>query len=47
MAWHALSLLINQLQAFVRSGMQMCVTAEGLISQFFLCSQLPNTRLIQ
>lgn len=35
MAWHALSLLINQLQAFMRSGMQMCVIAEGPISQLF------------
>lgn len=33
MAWHALSLLINQLQA----GMQMCVTAVGPVSQGFFC----------
>lgn len=33
MARHALSLLINQLQACVRSRMQMCVTSEGTASQ--------------
>lgn len=27
MAWHALSLLINQLYAFMRSAMQICVMA--------------------
>lgn len=35
MAWQALSPLINQLQAFLRSGMQMCVRAESHISQGF------------
>lgn len=33
MARHALSLLINQLQACVRSRMQMCVASEGTASQ--------------
>lgn len=33
MALHALSLLINQHQAFMRSGMQMCVIAVGPIFQ--------------
>ena len=39
MAWHALSLLINQLQASTSAAMQMCVSvAEGPIS-FFSISQ--------
>lgn len=35
MAWHALSLLINQLHAFTRSAMQMCVIPDGSSSMDF------------
>lgn len=35
MAWHALSLLINQLQASMRTGMQMHINAKGPISLRF------------